>query len=181
MVLIMVLYRLLNRKLRPTIANGTSSFTLIELLIVIVIIGILTSVAIPQYQKMLTKSKLAGMWICLSDLRKAVQVYRMEHGSGPPVSLGGNNWEQINSTKLNDLGMTLDLPFYKYQIWWTTIPNDAGFGRLNDVNVSANNMAFIIGFLQAGALPGAIMTEAGLKKYCISGNINNSADWSPAS
>ena len=46
-------------------------FTLIELLVVVLIIGILSSVALPQYTKAVEKSRMAGVWSVLGSIRKA--------------------------------------------------------------------------------------------------------------
>ena len=54
-------------------------FTLIELLVVVLIIGILSAVALPQYQKTVLKSRAAEAWTNLSALRKAVEVYCLEN------------------------------------------------------------------------------------------------------
>ncbi|MCX5716065.1 MAG: prepilin-type N-terminal cleavage/methylation domain-containing protein [Candidatus Omnitrophica bacterium] len=59
------------------------SFTLIELLIVIVIIGILASLAIPQYTKFTDQAKGAEAVANLGALRRAVNVYYAEVGDYP--------------------------------------------------------------------------------------------------
>ena len=55
-------------------------FTLIELLVVVLIIGILSSVALPQYTKAVEKSRVAGVWSTLGSLRKAGMVKVIECG-----------------------------------------------------------------------------------------------------
>lgn len=50
-------------------------FTLIELLVVVLIIGILSAVALPQYQRTVEKSRTAEAWINLHALSTAVQEY----------------------------------------------------------------------------------------------------------
>ncbi len=55
-------------------------FTLIELLVVVLIIGILTAVSLPQYQKAVNKSRIAGEELILNTLTKAVDLWVLENG-----------------------------------------------------------------------------------------------------
>ncbi|MGN0024416.1 MAG: type IV pilin protein [Candidatus Avelusimicrobium sp.] len=57
-------------------------FTLIELLVVVLIIGILASVALPQYQKAVLKSRTAEAWVNLKNLNMAGNAYCLENPSG---------------------------------------------------------------------------------------------------
>lgn len=55
-------------------------FTLIELLVVVLIIGILSAVALPQYTKAVEKSRAVEAITVLSSLQRAVDIYLMENG-----------------------------------------------------------------------------------------------------
>ncbi len=57
-----------------------SAFTLLELLIVIVVIGILAFVAIPRYQGSITRSKMAELYSTVATIHKAEDLYFYEYG-----------------------------------------------------------------------------------------------------
>ena len=53
-------------------------FTLIEVLIVVIILGILATIAIPQFAKMTKKARLAEAWTNLAAIRTGESVYYLE-------------------------------------------------------------------------------------------------------
>ncbi len=55
--------------------KNKQAFTLIELLVVVLIIGILASVALPQYQKGVIKGRLAGIKPILTAIKNAEEIY----------------------------------------------------------------------------------------------------------
>ena len=56
-------------------------FTLIELLVVVLIIGILASVALPQYQKAVLKARVTEIKAFLNAAEKGLEIYLMENSS----------------------------------------------------------------------------------------------------
>ena len=81
----------------------SKGFTLIELLVVVLIIGILSAVALPQYQKSVEKARASEANINLKALEDAMKVYVLERGEPAQdlddlsISLPG---EKISERKL---------------------------------------------------------------------------------
>ncbi len=66
-----------NNKSKTSCKRG---FTLIEHLVVVLIIGILAAVALPQYQKAVEKSRMTEAIVNLQTIAKAHQLYFLENG-----------------------------------------------------------------------------------------------------
>ena len=69
------------------------AFTLIELLVVVLIIGILSAIALPQYKWAVEKAHATEALVNLKTLHDAVEVYYMANGSYP------TSWDQLDVEK----------------------------------------------------------------------------------
>ena len=65
-------------------ARGANGFTLLELMIVVSIIGILTTLAVPSYQSSVVKAKEAALRQDLSTLRDVLDQHKADQGKYPP-------------------------------------------------------------------------------------------------
>ena len=60
-------------------------FTLVEILIVVVILGILAAIVIPQFSDASTQSKVSNMQSSLQTMRSQLSLYKIQHNDTPPV------------------------------------------------------------------------------------------------
>ncbi|HZL99251.1 MAG TPA: type II secretion system protein [Planctomycetota bacterium] len=67
-----------------TTRRNQSGFTLVELLIVVIILGILAAVVIPQFNTAAAESKEAALASNLATIRQAVELYKVQHNDTFP-------------------------------------------------------------------------------------------------
>ncbi len=71
-------------------SDGTNpkqaGFTLIELLIVVIILGILAAVAIPQFDTATVEAREANVLSNLASIRQAIEVYSVQHDGSYPTT-----------------------------------------------------------------------------------------------
>ena len=65
----------------PTHARRRSGFTLIEILIVVVILGILAAIVIPQFTNASQDAQVSAVKSQLQTIRSQVELYRIKNGS----------------------------------------------------------------------------------------------------
>ncbi|WP_428060192.1 type IV pilin protein [Candidatus Avelusimicrobium stercoris] len=65
-------------------------FTLVEMLVVVLILGILVSVSVPQYQKAVARVKYGNLRSYVEQIYKAEQMYYLANGTFT------QNWEELD-------------------------------------------------------------------------------------
>ena len=73
-------------------------FTLIELLVVVLIIGILSAVALPQYTKAVEKARATEAIQTATNLTRAIDIWLMENGGFPTSTIS-----------VEDLGLSIEI------------------------------------------------------------------------
>jgi len=61
-----------------------SGFTLVEILIVVVILGILAAIVIPQFTEASTEAKFSSLKTDLQTQRSQIELYKINHNDVPP-------------------------------------------------------------------------------------------------
>ena len=64
--------------------RAKSGFTLVEILIVVVILGILAAIVIPQFTDASTQAKESSLSADLQTMRSQLELYKIQHGDALP-------------------------------------------------------------------------------------------------
>ena len=93
----------------PKVMNG---FTLAEVLITVAIVGILSSLALPNYFRQIQKTRQSEAVAAMSQLQNTIVGYVDENGIHP------NNWKELNETSAI---MTPTGPTDQNNLGWLTM------------------------------------------------------------
>jgi general secretion pathway protein G len=77
---------------RRTIKKG---FTLIEILIVVIILGILAAIVIPQFTSASTEARQGNLKSQLQTLRSQIALYKLQHRDIAPSQTSATFWNQL--------------------------------------------------------------------------------------
>jgi general secretion pathway protein G len=86
--------------------RAKSGFTLVEILIVVVILGILAAIVIPQFTSASSEAKLSALRSDLQTVRSQIELYKIQHTDAFPGTATGFNFVAAMTTKTNVYGNT---------------------------------------------------------------------------
>lgn len=102
----------------------SSGFTLIEVLIVVLILGILATFALPQFEAMRWRARYAEVFMVVGAISRAQQLYRLEYGVYADINNSGDecqagNGKPTGGTKIQrQLGVEISSDsFFTYLVY----------------------------------------------------------------
>jgi general secretion pathway protein G len=111
-----------------------AGFTLVEILIVVVILGILASIVVPQFTAAAEEGRESALETNLSRIRQQLQVYKQQHRDWPEV----NRFAEQMTQHTNIAGDTSKTPAdgYPFGPYLSEVP-DNPFTQENSVDNAA--------------------------------------------
>ena len=79
--------------------KAKSGFTLVEILIVVVILGILAAIVIPQFTEASTEAKLSSLCTDLQTMRSQIELYKIQHNDDLPGEEAATSFTQAMTGK----------------------------------------------------------------------------------
>ncbi len=90
-------------------------FTLVEILIVVVILGILAAIVIPQFTSASESARASSLVSQLQTIRSQLELYQVQHvGAYPTLAQLQDEWEVMTSKTLADGTVDADGDFGPY-------------------------------------------------------------------
>jgi general secretion pathway protein G len=115
-----------------------SGFTLVEILIVVLILGILAAIVIPKFANASAEAKRSSLLSSLNTTRGQIELYMLQHGDQPPV-LSGSDWTPM--TELSTFNTQQTGPYLQA----TPINHLNGFSDVETVTTDQTGGAAISG------------------------------------
>jgi len=118
--------------------RANKGFTLVEILIVVVILGILAAIVIPQFTEASTEAKTSSLCSDLQTVRSQIELYKVQHNDILPMpEAGGATWDRM--TQYTDIDGVIspvkDLANgFKYGPYLQKVPTNQ-FNDLNTIRV----------------------------------------------
>lgn len=134
-----------------------SGFTLVEILIVVIILGILAAIVIPQFTNASTEARENSARSLVQTIRSQLELYKMQHGDLYPTDTGAANgtWDWDKLTGQTDGNGNAGTDYGPYLQQTPGNPLRAGASGVQSV---ANDAAALAA--EAGATDGFVFSRA---------------------
>ncbi|MBN1510220.1 MAG: prepilin-type N-terminal cleavage/methylation domain-containing protein [Sedimentisphaerales bacterium] len=115
-------------------------FTLVEILIVVVILGILAAIVIPQFTEASTEAKLSSLCSDLQTVRSQIELYKVQHNDTMPGTVSGVSFTKAMCGGTTLAGAVDATAPYDYGPYLQCIPKNP-FTDTNTVEVGTGSPA----------------------------------------
>jgi len=116
--------------------KAKSGFTLVEILIVVVILGILAAIVIPQFTSASVDAKESALVSDLQAVRSQIELYKIHHNDNLPGTQATNDFVTAMTSKTDQDGVVGTGVTFKCGPYMREIPVNP-FNLLNTVSESA--------------------------------------------
>ena len=113
--------------------KAKAGFTLVEILVVVVILGILGAIVIPQFAPAGTEAKISRLCSDLQVMRAQIGLYKIQHNDTLPGTVAGVSFEQAMTQKTDEDG-ALDAAG-AYGPYVPRIPTNPFFDDLDTIDI----------------------------------------------
>ena len=114
--------------------KAQSGFTLVEILIVVVILGILAAIVIPQFTSASTEAKESSLVSDLQAMRSQIELYKIHHNDNLPGTYTGVDFTAAMTSKTNQDGEVGTTALHRFGPYMRSIPINP-FNDLNTVEL----------------------------------------------
>jgi len=107
--------------------SNRSGFTLVELLIVVIILGVLAAIAIPQFTSSTEDAKLSSLDTSLAELRGAIELYYHQHNAVYPGAKKDTDGSDVATAAEAATAFVKQLTVYSASTGKTAVTKDATY------------------------------------------------------
>ena len=125
--------------------KAKSGFTLVEILIVVVILGILAAIVIPQFTSASTEAKESALVSDLQSIRSQIELYKIHHNDALPgtqvatVDNGEGLFTTAMTSKTNQDGEVGEGVGYRFGPYMQRVPDNPFCGTVGQENAVTPN------------------------------------------